>query len=323
MKGVALIPAYNSEATIKETILSLERQTYPFFEIRVYDNKSSDGTRDIVKNLMKEFPNLRLIENEINVGAEGNFTKCIAEASEDFCLIAHADDIYHPEFIENSVNVFELNDEIVATFCSANEIDSTGTVIGKRFIPKEIKKNEISILNKELAISLFYKYGNFVTCPSVVARSAVFRNKIKTWNGEKYKTSADLDVWIRLLDFGKLAFIDKHLINYRVAEASYSFRVAKVRTNKHDIFKVLEADVLSENAKKYDVYLNFLLNKDCANRFLNTLRTKDKLQIQTYQWEISFNIFQIIKISLSTLWHLKMGVAILGLRALYKMKRFL
>lgn len=323
MKVIASIPSYNSASTIKETILSLNSQTHPLDKIRVYDNQSTDNTRELVKELMSSISNLELIVNETNLGAEGNFTKCIAEASQDLCLIAHADDVYHKDFIKSAVEVFVNNQDVVATFCAANEINDRSEVIGKRFTPEELKKDSIAIMDREKGMSLFYRYGNFVTCPSVIARSSVFREKIRIWDGKTYHTSADLDVWMRLLEHGSMAFINKDLINYRVAEASYSYRIAKIRTTKHEIFRVLQGERYKNYANKFQNNLNFLLNKDHANRFLNILRKKDKELIRSYQWEVSFNIFKIIKISLSSLWHLKMGFAILGLMALYKMKRFL
>lgn len=321
MKIIAQIPAYNSASTIKETIFSLLNQSYPFYKIRVYDNKSTDNTREIVRDLMRENQNLELVENEENLGAEGNFTRCISEASEDLCLIAHADDIYHQDFVKNVVAVFAEIHDVVATFCAANEIDGRGSVIGKRFNPPEIIKNELTILNKENAIELFYNYGNFVTCPSVVARSSVFREKIKIWDGKTYHTSADLDVWIRLLDFGSLGFINKYLINYRVAEASYSYRIAKVRTTKHEIFRVLEALKLKSYADKYRKNLDFLMNKDFANRFLNILRTKDINLIRTYEWSADFNFLSILIIGSRSLWHVKMMSAIFVLRLIYLITR--
>tara|TARA_R110000868_G_scaffold153644_11_gene379210 strand:+ start:21220 stop:22191 length:972 start_codon:yes stop_codon:yes gene_type:complete len=319
----ASVPAFNSESTITETILSLSRQSYPFFKIKVYDNKSTDSTRSIIKQLMSEISNLELIENDVNVGAEANFTRCISEAEGDLCVIAHADDIYLPEFSKEYVEFFKSNPDLSAAFCLANEIDGKGDIIGRRYLPAPLKRPEYTVLSKEKAIGLFYKYGNFVTCPSVVARSDIFRNHIKNWDGTTYNTSADLDVWFRLLEVGKFGFINKPLINYRVAEASYSYRVAKVRTHKHDLFKVLEAPKNSNYMQKNLSELNFLLNKDYANRFLNVLRTRNKEMIKAFTWDCDFKVSACLKSGLSSSWHLKMMAAILGLRALFKLKAIL
>ena len=77
IKITASVPAYNSESTIKETLESLLAQSYPFEQIKIYDNNSTDKTRDIVIHLMEKHKNLFLIESETNLGAEGNFSRCI------------------------------------------------------------------------------------------------------------------------------------------------------------------------------------------------------------------------------------------------------
>src|SRR5690606_34200422 len=113
-------------------------------------------------------------------------------------------------------------------------------------------------------------------------------------------TSADLDVWMRILDFGHFGFINKNLINYRVAEQSYSYRIAKVRLFKHDIFKVLESENYLSYSNKYSSELTFLLNKDSALRFLNLLRTRDLKKIKEFAWESNFRFFELVKLGFST-----------------------
>lgn len=319
----ACVPTYNSDTTIRETILSLINQSFPFFKIKVYDNQSTDWTRDIIKELMIDNDNLELFINETNVGAEGNFTKCILGAEGDLCVIAHADDIYDFNFAKANVNYFSLYPDLSATFCLANEIDSSSDLIGNRYIPKELKNSAFTKITKEQGIGLFYKYANFVTCPSVVVRSNIYKEQIKFWDGSTYNTSADLDVWMRILETGALGFINKPLINYRVAEASYSYRVAKIRTAKHDIFKVLEAPKYELFAKENKEDLNFLLNKDYAVRFLNTLRLKDTDKIKSFKWESHFSFNKTIKLGLHSFWHFKMMSAILGLRMIYVASRAL
>lgn len=323
MKICASIPTYNAESTVRETILSLVKQTYPFYKIRVYDNQSSDKTRDIISKLMNEFENLELIVNEVNVGAEGNFTKCIQEAEGDLSVIAHADDIYHADFARRNVEYFSEYADISAIFCAANEINESGEIIGRRYIPRDLNRNDFTKVSKQQGMSLFYKYANFVTCPSVVVRSNIYRDRIKIWDGSTFKTSADLDVWMRLLETGDFGFINEPLINYRVAQASYSYRVAKVRTEKHDIFKVLEAPKNASFAKIHRDELNFLLNKDAAVRFLNILRLKKLNQIKMYLWDCEFDLLKIIKLGLNSFWHFKMMAAILGLRIIFVISRLL
>jgi glycosyltransferase involved in cell wall biosynthesis len=52
-----VIPAYNEEATIRACVVAAIYQTVPAREIIVVDNRSTDGTAEIVRALQREFPN--------------------------------------------------------------------------------------------------------------------------------------------------------------------------------------------------------------------------------------------------------------------------
>lgn len=313
MKKVCLcIPLYNSETTIAATLESLLAQTYPAFKIKVFDNQSTDCSVEVVKTIAQKHPSIELIINEKNVGAEGNFTLCLQAAEGDYCAIVHADDIYHHDYIKKSVDSLEKNPDAVASFCHANEIDGEGKIISERFKPYELQqesKLELKNLKK-----LVYRYGNFITCPSVMARADIYREKIKTWNGQQFKSSADLDVWMRLASLGSLVAIPEPLINYRVAEASHSFRIAKKRITRHDLFLVLDQ---YRDSTVEDDY-RFLLLKDQALRSLNIIRNK---QATPYPAELRFDLMLVIRKMFQSKWHLKFGMSILGIKLLTLLKR--
>jgi glycosyltransferase involved in cell wall biosynthesis len=59
-----IIPAYNCEDTIATAISSIQNQTYPNLEIIVVDDASTDNTKNIVKEIMKVDPRIRLIDSQ-------------------------------------------------------------------------------------------------------------------------------------------------------------------------------------------------------------------------------------------------------------------
>lgn len=309
-KVVVCIPCFNAETTIARTLDTIVNQNFPLMKIKVFDNISTDRTVEIIKNYASKYPNIELHINEKNLGAEGNFTRCIQAAEGDYCAILHSDDLYEASFISYSIKAIESSSGAVASFCNAYEINQSETVIGERFFPQEISTNEVKALNEKELMALVFKYGNFITCPSVVVRSDIYKNQIKHWNGEKYKTSADLDVWMRLVQFGKIVGIKEKLMRYRVAEASYSYRIAKKRITRHDLFLVL--DELAKNkkiSKEDEENLYFLNLKDQSLRSLNIIRTKNKDVCFPSECRVSFTL--VLKKMLSSKWHFKMGTAIL------------
>lgn len=68
-----VMPAYNCSAYIRETIESVLGQSYPYWELIVVDDCSSDNTRDIVSEYMKEVTySIFFIRKEIRRGSSAN-----------------------------------------------------------------------------------------------------------------------------------------------------------------------------------------------------------------------------------------------------------
>ncbi|MCV5334203.1 glycosyltransferase, partial [Escherichia coli] len=59
-----IMPSYNSEGTITESIKSVISQTYTNWEIIVVDDKSTDGTWTILKRFSEQYPNIHIFQND-------------------------------------------------------------------------------------------------------------------------------------------------------------------------------------------------------------------------------------------------------------------
>ena len=95
-----LIPCYNAEKYIGETLESVFRQTWPAIEVIVVDDGSVDRSAAVVRSFAR--PNLQLVEQE-NRGQTAALNVCLAHASGDFIQYLDADDLIEPEKIERQV----------------------------------------------------------------------------------------------------------------------------------------------------------------------------------------------------------------------------
>ena len=68
-----VIPSYNSEKFINDTINSVLNQTYNNFLITVVDDKSTDKTVEIVNSFKDK--RVKIVQNESNIGIINNFNK--------------------------------------------------------------------------------------------------------------------------------------------------------------------------------------------------------------------------------------------------------
>ncbi len=269
------IPHFNNKNTISQTLDSLLIQTYKNIIIKVFDNVSDDGSWEIVKGYAEKYSNVHAFQNSENIGGEANFTKCIQGLEGKFGAIYHADDLYHPLMVEVQVKYLSEND-ISAVFVRAKIINDKSKNIGEQFFPNEIKENDYYQFGFKQLFNLILKHDNFLITPSVMARVDVYQKQIKSWNGELFKTSADLDVWLRFSLIKDVGIITKKLISYRLSKSSYTYRTKFTRVTPRDMFRVI--DYYLENYN----YLNFQLSdyrylkfKDnimvISNRILNNV----------------------------------------------------
>lgn len=263
------VPTYNSAATLSETLDSLLVQTYRNLSILVVDNASTDRTMEIAEGYAVRDSRVRVVRNSENVGGEANFTRCLGLASGKYTAIFHSDDIYTEGMVREQVAFLEAHPEAGAVSSMAQLIDAQGKLGRVYRVPPELRgRNEFGFDEIFRAV---LRYGNFFFCPGVMARSEVYREYIRKWDSGGFNTSADLDVWLRILLRHKIGIIDEPLLHYRGAAASsYSYTAARKKTAPHDLFKVLEAYINGRAAglmgKNEQADYALLVLKDNINR---------------------------------------------------------
>lgn len=108
------VSCYNFEKFIEECIESILNQKTNFdFDILIRDDKSTDGSKDIIKSLINKYSNLRnirLIESENNVGVNENIRLLLSECKSQYIALLDGDDYltdsnklqYQVEFLDNN-----------------------------------------------------------------------------------------------------------------------------------------------------------------------------------------------------------------------------
>ncbi len=110
-----IIPAFNVDAYILESIRSVQGQTYTNFEIVVVDDGSTDGTAEVVAQSSQE---IRLIR-QANRGLPLARNAGILAAQGELVAFLDADDVWLPEYLEKQVDLINANGGRCLVFCIA------------------------------------------------------------------------------------------------------------------------------------------------------------------------------------------------------------
>lgn len=255
------IPTYNAENTIAEMLFSVFRQTYLNLKIVVIDNASTDSTLSIVRSFND--PRLNIYCNKENIGAVDNFNRCIELSDGDYTEMFHADEVYEPDMVQEQVAALERFPNAGAVFTEAELIDGKGASFGETRVAQFLGQNrgDVISLNFKKLFPVVLQNGNFLLCSGALVKTSIYKNEIRYFDAQRFKTSCDLDVWLRILEKHEIAFVLNKLMRTRSSETQASFAELKRNTNRADMFLVL------------DFYLQKYLNKSIL----------DKWDIQVYE----------------------------------------
>lgn len=115
-----ITPTYNSAKYIKQTIKSVQAQTYENWEMVIVDDCSTDNTCDIIREFIKADSRIRLIVQTENVGAAQTRNRAVNNSHGQFIAYLDADDIWYPEKLEKQVAFMKEKD--AAFSCTSYEV---------------------------------------------------------------------------------------------------------------------------------------------------------------------------------------------------------
>lgn len=122
-----MVPVYNRENLIGETLERVLKQSYLDFDITVVDDASTDNTLQVVQKYCKH-QRVKIVRNKENLGLTKNWNRCLELAQGPLVQIMQSDDLMDPDYLERVVKVFDEKPEVgfVAAYC--RHIDVNGKV---------------------------------------------------------------------------------------------------------------------------------------------------------------------------------------------------
>lgn len=236
-----LMPVLNGERYIKEALDSVLAQPLAA-EILVVDNGSSDGTLEILNNYINIDSRIKVLSCA-EKGVSNALNKGLAYATGTLIARIDADDKMSSERLESQLRLMQDHPEVAVVSSQIIYINSDGVENGKSKYPVG-----------SLTLLRHFLLRNPVAHPSVM-----FRKEIAERAGgyrPEFEGSEDLDLWIRVLNFGEILASEDFLTFYRVHEnqitvktnlygAEFGLRLKYLKEfykgpNKQSIFSILQ-----------------------------------------------------------------------------------
>ena len=113
-----VIPNYNGEEFLKRLLPSIANQTFDDYEVIIIDDFSPDRSVLVyIQTFIKNYGNMRLIENGENLGFVGTCNKGIKLASGDYICVLTNDTEVKNNFVERNVEILDADSSIGVLSC--------------------------------------------------------------------------------------------------------------------------------------------------------------------------------------------------------------
>lgn len=103
-----IMPAYNCQNTILDSVNSVIEQTYSYFELIIVDDGSTDNTSKVLKRF-QGYPNIIILKSKINNGVGFTRNIAIAKARGQYISFLDSDDTWHEDKLKIQVNLMKKN----------------------------------------------------------------------------------------------------------------------------------------------------------------------------------------------------------------------
>ncbi|MBW4452187.1 MAG: glycosyltransferase [Nostoc indistinguendum CM1-VF10] len=241
-----IIPAYNAERTILETIKSVQQQTFLDFELTVINDGSTDRTLDLLNTIAE--PRLKVF-SYTNGGLSVARNRGLENATGEFIAFLDADDLWKPDKLELQLSALQNNLAAGVAYSWTCFIDEDGNVL----FPHEAVLFQGNVYSQLLL-------GNFLGSGSVplIRRQAI--ESVGMFN-PLLKSAEDWDYYLRLAARWHFVVVPKIQVLYRRSSGSLS---SKIKPMTEYLLKVHEQAFRSAPPE-----FQYLKNQSLANIYQN------------------------------------------------------
>ncbi len=255
VKVSIIVPIYNSTQYLEQCVRSLMKQTHPNIEYLFVDDASTDGSVDLLKALIHEYPQrekqCRIFENDENKGVAYSRRICMKNATGEYLIHVDSDDYVDSRFIERMLDkALESQSDIV--ICNFSNVYEDKIKLNTHL--QQVGCNEL--IRRLLIGSIHNGLWNKLVKKAIIAENNLYPD-------DCFRLLEDKSITFRMVYFAnKVEFVDESLYYYRKRKNSLSKvnqrvlmpMLKAVLRLVEDFFKTHEADeVIVSGIKTFKV----------------------------------------------------------------------
>lgn len=223
-----IMPAYNAESIIADSIDSVLSQTYENIELIVVDDGSSDKTLDIIEKLKLKDARIKSFPNEKNIGVSKTRNKAIKLAKGQWIAFLDSDDVWKKNKLMKQLwKAEEVNGDFIFTGAEYMNFES-------EMYPGIFEVPDVVTFKKLLS-------QNYISTSSVLIKKELIGELIF----EKDHLHEDYLLWLRILQNGNIAYgINEVLLTYRLHKNSKSGNKFKSYNMTYGVHRELGRSIL-------------------------------------------------------------------------------
>jgi len=216
----AIIPLYNSERFLAQTLDSALAQTWRDLEIVIVDDGSTDASAAIADHYARAYPGRIRVIHQRNEGLCHARNTAMAAARGDSFALLDADDVWLPHHVSDCVAELQRRPEVALVHADVERIDVDGNSLGRSQRLWDRVGND--------AYRALYLRREHVVCPTAVFRREAI-DRIGDFDVQFNRLGCeDRDLWLRMSGIASIAFIDNVHARYRLHGNNMSANFTKM-----------------------------------------------------------------------------------------------
>jgi glycosyltransferase involved in cell wall biosynthesis len=210
-----IIPVYNGEKYLSDTIESVITQTEKNWEIISINDGSTDHSQAILEEYALKYPDRFRVISVKNGGVSRARNTGVSEARGTYIAFLDQDDLWMPRKLQLQTEQFRSDKDLGVSYTNESIIDHTGSIVQEKVITFD-KKIHRGFVFEHLV------FENFIPISSVIIRKDLFI-EIGGFN-PRYFLAEDYDLLLKATIISPVNYIDEPLLLYREHGGSSTYK---------------------------------------------------------------------------------------------------